>query len=168
MVRSISIAEYKVEQARFFLEQISQSELNFFAAQCFVDAFASACRSITLFMQAVINKVAGFKAWYAPRIELQGKDPLSQFFNDYRNVSIHIGDTVVRGGGSFIHKGGNRVGLYFFKSSLRSCPNTSNSGNDLAALRHIENISHPHAAGFPAPPEWPADTLPQGEDLPGR
>jgi hypothetical protein len=65
-------------------------------------------------MQAVINKVAGFKAWYTPRIELQGKDPLSQFFNDYRNVSIHIGDTVVRGGGSFIDKGGNRVSLYFF------------------------------------------------------
>jgi hypothetical protein len=114
MVRSISIVEYKVEQARFFLEQIAHCDLNFFAAQCFVDAFASACRSITLSMQAVINKVAGFKAWYAPRIELQEKDPLSQFFNEYRNVSIHIGDTVVRGGGSLIDKDGNRVRQYFF------------------------------------------------------
>jgi hypothetical protein len=114
MVRSISIVEYKVEQARFFLDQITQSDLNFFAAQCFVDAFASACRSITLSMQAVINEVAGFKAWYATRTELLGKDPLSQFFNDYRNVSIHIGDTVVQGGGSFIDRDGNRVRQYFF------------------------------------------------------
>jgi hypothetical protein len=114
MIRSISIVEYKVEQARFFLEQIAQCDLNFFAAQCFVDAFASACRSITLSMQAVVNKVAGFKAWFAPRTELLGRDQLSQFFNDYRNVSVHIGDTVVRGGGSFIDKDGNRVRQYFF------------------------------------------------------
>jgi hypothetical protein len=114
MVRSISIVEYKVEQARFFLEQIAQCDLNFFAAQCFVDAFASACRSITLSIHAVISKVPGFKAWYAPRLELLGNDPLTQFFDDYRNVSIHIGDTVVQGGGSFIDRDGNRVRQFFF------------------------------------------------------
>jgi hypothetical protein len=85
-----------------------------FAAQAGTVEKLAAARSITLPMQAIINKVAGFKAWYAPRIELQEKDPLSQFFNEYRNVSIHIGDTVVRGGGSFIDKDGNRVRQYFF------------------------------------------------------
>jgi hypothetical protein len=114
MVRSISIVEYKVEQARFFLDQIAQSDLNFFAAQCFVDAFASACKSITLSMHAVISKVAGFKAWYENRMELLEKDSLSQFFTGYRNVSVHIGDTVVRGGGSITDSDGRRVRQYFF------------------------------------------------------
>ena len=93
MARSISIVEYKVEQARFFLEQIPTSNLNFFAAQCFTDAFVSACRSITFAMQAVINEVDGFKAWYAARIELLKQDRLSRFFNDYRVASTHIGET---------------------------------------------------------------------------
>lgn len=53
MARSISIVEYKVGQSRFFLEQIPRSGFDFFAAQCFTDAFAAACRSITFSMQAV-------------------------------------------------------------------------------------------------------------------
>ncbi len=95
MSRSISIVEYKVEQARFFLEKISHCDLNFFAVQCFTDAFASTCRSITFSMQAVMSEVDGFKEWYADRMELLKKDRLSQFFNAYRVASIHIGATVV-------------------------------------------------------------------------
>lgn len=114
MTRSISIVEYKVEQARFFLDQMLNSDLNFFAVQCFTDAFASACRSITLSMQAVINEVNGFKGWYAARIEMLKNDPLVRFFNDYRVVSVHIGETVVGGGTSYIDENGNRVRQYFF------------------------------------------------------
>lgn len=138
-MRSISIVEYKVQQAQFFLEEIAQSDLNFFAAQCFVDAFVSACRSITLSMQAVINKVAGFKAWYAPRTELQEKDPLSQFFNEYRNVSIHIGDTVVRGGESFIDKDGNRVRQYFFMP-IPDIPNVPSEDVLSVCRAHFTNL----------------------------
>lgn len=115
MARSISIVEYKVEQARFFLEQIPQSNFNFFAAQCFTDAFASACRSITFSMQAVIKEVDGIEAWYAARIKLLKGDQLSQFFNDYRVASTHIGETVVRGGASFTGEGGRGVVQYYFE-----------------------------------------------------
>jgi hypothetical protein len=114
MNRSISIVEYKVEQARFFLQQIPQSNFNFFAVQCFTDAFASACRSITFAMQAVINEVEGFKEWYAARVEGLKRDKLSLFFNAYRTASIHIGDTVVRGGSAFIDSEGKRRVQYFF------------------------------------------------------
>jgi hypothetical protein len=83
MPHSISIVEYKVQQAHFFLEQLELSELNFFAAQCFTDAFASACRSITFSMQAVINDVPGFKDWYSPRMGSLKQDRISAFFNAY-------------------------------------------------------------------------------------
>jgi len=114
MSRSISIVEYKVEQARFFLEQIPRSKFDFFAAQCLTDAFASACRSITFSMQAVVGEVDGFKPWYEVRIEQLKNDRLFRFFNEYRVASTHIGDTVVRGGASGTSKNGTRVVRYFF------------------------------------------------------
>lgn len=114
MARSISIVEYKVQQAHFFLEQLELSELNFFAAQCFTDAFASACRSITFSMQAVINDVPGFKDWYSPRMESLRQDRISAFFNAYRTASVHIGDTVVGGGSSFRGADGKQQRHYFF------------------------------------------------------
>ena len=114
MARSISIVEYKVEQARFFLEQIERSENNFFAVQCFTDAFASACRTITFSMQAVINEVDGFTEWYAHKMELLKKDRLSEFFNAYRVASIHTGDTVVRGGAGFRDSNGRYRTQHFF------------------------------------------------------
>jgi hypothetical protein len=114
MARSISIVEYKVEQAHFFLEQIETSEHNFFAVRCFTDAFTSACRTITFSMQAVVADVDGFQTWYAERIELLKKDRVSNFFNAYRVASVHIGETVVSRGASFTGKDGILRRQYFF------------------------------------------------------
>jgi hypothetical protein len=114
MQRSISIVEYKVWQAHFFLEKIAQSELDIFAVQCFVDAFASATRSITFSMQAVISDVQGFAKWYEDQLTWLKEDSISQFFNQYRTVSTHIGDTVVRGCEMGRDNSGRRVIKYFF------------------------------------------------------
>ena len=114
MVRSISIVEYKVQQAHFFLERLELSDLDFFAVQCFTDAFASACRSITLAMQAVINEVPGLKDWYSPRMDSLKQDRVSAFFKAYRTASIHIGDTVVRGATSRRGVDGEPQRRYFF------------------------------------------------------
>jgi hypothetical protein len=67
-------------------------------------------------MQAVISEVDGFKGWYAARIESLRKDRLSEFFNAYRVASVHIGDTVVRGGSCFTQDNGKRRVQYFFMS----------------------------------------------------
>jgi hypothetical protein len=114
MKHSISIVEYKVEQARFFLESISEAGLNFFAVQCFADAFTSASRSITFSMQSVLSDLSGFKEWYATRSELLNRDSLCRFFNAYRRASIHIGETVARGGRVFINRDGKRVTKFYF------------------------------------------------------
>jgi len=114
MARSISIVEYKVQQAHFFLDKIEASTFNFFAVQCLTDAFASACRTITLSMQSVMGEVDGFKQWYSPRADLLKKDPISRFFNAYRVASVHIGDTVVRGGTGYKGEDGKIHRQYFF------------------------------------------------------
>jgi len=114
MPRSISIVEYKVRQAHFFLEKIAQSELDFFGVQCFVDAFANATRSITFSMQAVVSDVQGFARWYEDQLAGLKEDLISQFFNQYRTVSTHIGDTVVRGCEMGRDNSGRRVVKYLF------------------------------------------------------
>lgn len=114
MSRSISIVEYKIQQAHFFLKRIQDARLDFFAAQCFVDAFASAARSITFSMQAVTSDVPGFAQWYESRQNDLKNEPVCRFFNQYRTVSTHIGDTVVRGGMMGKDDAGRRVTKYYF------------------------------------------------------
>lgn len=113
-MRSISIVEYKVGQAQFFLEQIDKPDLGFFGIQCMTDAFAGACRSVTFSMQAVCSKLDGFEAWYRPRVTHLDADPIARFFNKYRRASVHIGDTVVRAGRAFTDGNGNCRIEYFF------------------------------------------------------
>ena len=114
MARSMSIVEYKIQQAHFFLEQVASAGFDMFAAQCFVDAYASAARSITFSMQAVMSQVAGFREWYAVRQEELRGNPICSFFNKYRRISVHIGDTMVQGGTSFRDPSGRIVVKHFF------------------------------------------------------
>lgn len=114
MTRSISIVEFKVMQTHFFLTQINNAGLDFFAAQCFTDAFGSAARSITFAMQAVLKDIPKFETWYSAKQEQLKHDPLCRFFNAYRDASIHIGDTVVRGGAFRRDDDGNSVVTYYF------------------------------------------------------
>ena len=114
MARSISIVEYKVRQARFFLERIANSGFDMFAAQCYFDAFASSARSITFSMQSVISEVPGFVNWYEDQQSNLKEDSISRFFNQYRRVSTHIGDTVLRSAGTCKDDSGHRVMKYYF------------------------------------------------------
>lgn len=114
MARSVDIVEYKVQQTHFFLEKLREADLDFFAAQCFVDAFAASARSITFSMQSALNDMPGFAEWYEDRQALLRKDAVCKFFHDYRTVSIHIGDTVLRGGTMKRSNSGHLVVEYFF------------------------------------------------------
>ena len=114
MTRSVSIVEYKVMQADFFLSQIKGASLDFFAVQCFTDAFASSVRSITFALQSVLADLPEFAAWYAPRQAAMRRDPLARFFNRYRSVSAHVGDTVVRLMSSGWDADGMHRTLYYF------------------------------------------------------
>jgi hypothetical protein len=96
MGRSVSLVDYKVQQAEFFFEKLLLAECDFFAFQCYSDAFVAACRSITFAIQSVCKEVVGFEQWYAEEQGRMKLDPLFEFFKAYRTASVHIGDTPVR------------------------------------------------------------------------
>jgi hypothetical protein len=101
MARSVSIIDYKVQQAEFFLSKLEECGYEFFSAQCYADAFVSACRSITFSVQAVCQVVTGFESWYAEEQQRMKSDKLYAFFNNYRTASVHVGCTpVLAGAGS--------------------------------------------------------------------
>lgn len=114
MSRSISILEYKVQQTHFFLEKLTKSGFDMFAAQCYLDAFVSSARSITFSMQSIKSEVPGFANWYEDKQARLREDSISQFFNRYRAVSAHIGDSVLRSEEASKDASGCRVIKYHF------------------------------------------------------
>jgi|SRR5581483_2294350 len=101
MARSVSIIDYKVQQAEFFLGRLEECGYEFFSAQCYADAFVSACRSITFSVQAVCQAIIGFESWYGDEQQRMKADKLCAFFNNYRTASVHVGCTpVLAGAGS--------------------------------------------------------------------
>lgn len=98
MNRSISIVDYKVNQADFFLERFSEAKFDFFAAQCYCDAFVSAARGITFSIQAVCSRIEGFDRWYSVKQSNLRESKLARFFHNYRTISNHIGDTPLQAG----------------------------------------------------------------------
>jgi hypothetical protein len=139
MQRSFSIVDYKVSQAEFFLRKIQEAELDFFAAQCFTDAFASAARSITFALQSVCNDIPQFSEWYLAKQKILKTDSLAQFFNRYRTASIHIGDTVVRGGTNYRDSEGKRRVTYFF-IEVPDIPNPPSEDVYSTCEKHFANI----------------------------
>lgn len=125
MARSVSIIDYKVQQADFFLEKLGSCELDFFAAQCYADAFVSACRSITFSVQSVCRELPEFGSWYTREQEQMKSDDLCSFFNRYRTASIHIGETPVLAGA-----GRNGEHYFFFMPT-----------NDIPKVPEVDVIS---------------------------
>lgn len=110
MPRSFGLVDGKVAEAEFFLRKISECGLNFFAAQYYTSAFASASRSITWALQAVLSGSGAFGRWYAETQSDLRSDPLARFFHKFRTVSQHIGANPVTRGS--VEAGGN-VRYYF-------------------------------------------------------
>jgi len=114
MARSFQLVDYKVAETEFFLCRISECEFDFFAVQCYTNAFTYSARNITFAMQSVLSDVAEFKQWYQEvQNQLKGNN-LAKFFNEYRRVSTHIGEQLVGGGASNITDSGDQVIVYFF------------------------------------------------------
>jgi len=91
-IRSFGLVDFKVAEADFFLEKLSQSGQNIFEVKCYLSAFAASSRSVTFSLQAVLSDLEGFNEWYSVhQIRLQ-KDPLSKFFNDFRKITQHVGN----------------------------------------------------------------------------
>jgi hypothetical protein len=91
MSQSFGIAEEKLREAEFFLDELCKTKRLSFQARCFFSAFASAARSVTLALQATMSDVDGFSDWYEQAQARLKLDPLARFFVEIRNDSIHKG-----------------------------------------------------------------------------
>lgn len=109
-VRSFGIVEDKIAEADFFLTKLEEAGFAIFNAQCYLNAFLSAARSVTFAIQASIADLEGFAEWYqVVQLELRD-DTLARFFLQARNESIHVGLSHIRSGKV---KGGKCT--YFFQ-----------------------------------------------------
>lgn len=91
MAHSFGVVEDKLREAEFFLEHLRQSSCHSFDAKFFFSAFVQAARSVTLAMQASLDGVAGFDAWYEGIRARLKTDPLAPYFVEIRNGVVHTG-----------------------------------------------------------------------------
>ncbi|VAX16744.1 hypothetical protein MNBD_NITROSPINAE04-1856 [hydrothermal vent metagenome] len=103
--RSFSIIDYKVAEADFFLQKISDCGYNFIEARYYMSAFISSTRTITYSLQAILKDHEGFSEWYKKHQAELKNDPVCSFFHNFRNVNHHIGDNVLNGGSTTDIKG---------------------------------------------------------------
>jgi hypothetical protein len=115
MARSFQLVDHKVAETEFFLCRIPECEFDFFAAQCYTNAFTYSARNITFAIQSVVSDTAGFKQWYQEVQEQLKGNNLAKFFNEYRRVSTHIGEQLVGGGAFHVADNGEQVIAYFFR-----------------------------------------------------
>lgn len=111
VARSFELVDYKVRESEYFLDALIEggNYPYFRGVQFCASAFAAAARSITFAIQASLRGVDAFEAWYSePRGELECNS-LATFFNHFRRVTQHIGESVVDAGS---HADGRT--LYFF------------------------------------------------------
>lgn len=86
----------KLLEAEHFLGGMTRSSgLTF---QFELNAFLSACRSVSFYLQKSLSEVPGFENWYSVQQESMRTDPAMRFFLDLRNVSQKQGPVSFVGG----------------------------------------------------------------------
>lgn len=104
-LRSFGLVDYKIREAEYFLLDLARvgSERRFEAVQYCSSAFVSAARSVTFAMQSSLKDHQRFASWYELQQHALRANHLSRFFNEFRRVTQHIGESVV-GAGKFANE----------------------------------------------------------------
>jgi len=137
--RSFDLVEDKLAEAEFFLQKMASAGPNVFEVRCYFSAFASAARSVTFALQAVMSDVDGFVEWYAVKQEAIKRDALARFFVERRNESQKVGDTRIHQGTFHHDEHGNAVARYFFAKAGPSDPFTPIEADvATAAARYLD------------------------------
>jgi len=97
MSYSFGIVDQKVNETEFFLKKMIESGTNWFEFSCYLAAYLSTSRSITLALQR-FKLIPGFKEWYEPHQVVLKSDPLAKFILEIRNDNVHGGPSPVIGG----------------------------------------------------------------------
>jgi len=90
-MRSFDLVDFKAAEADFFLKKLANEAIDPIIVGFYFSAYVSAARSITFCLQAVLNDLSGFDAWYKLRQDALKKDGLAKFFVEARNLSQKVG-----------------------------------------------------------------------------
>jgi hypothetical protein len=113
--RGFHIVAQKVGEADYFLEKL-KDDLRFSDEFAYIlSAFASAARSITFSLQAVMSGYPGFVEWYSPQQAELRKSKLARYFVDLRNLLQKVGEVPVAHEG-WTHNGKFEKFSYFIDS----------------------------------------------------
>jgi len=144
--RSFDLVEDKLAEAEFFLQKMASAGPNVFEVRCYFSAFASAARSVTFTLQAVMSDVDGFVEWYAVKQEAIKRDALARFFVERRNESQKVGDTRINQGTFYYDEHGNAVARHFFAKAGPSDPFTSVEADVVTAAARYVDLLRPLVA----------------------
>ncbi|UEG49707.1 hypothetical protein LK994_13780 [Ferruginibacter lapsinanis] len=97
MSYSFDIVDQKVNETEFFLRKMIEAKSNWFEFSCYLTAFLSSSRAITLALQR-FKFISGFDEWYNPKQAALKSDPLAKFILEVRNDNVHGGPNPVVGG----------------------------------------------------------------------
>ncbi len=84
------LADEKLQEAVYFLEQMRSTTENPDAFRWNLSALLSAARSVTFYLEKEFSREPGFREWYQERREEMAADAEMRFFNEARVNSIHI------------------------------------------------------------------------------
>ena len=87
----------KVAETEFFLGKMVEAGHEWFEFQCYLSAFLSAARTITLALQR-FRHIPLFDDWYERYQDKLKGDPLAKFILETRNDHVHGGPSPVVGG----------------------------------------------------------------------
>lgn len=93
---SLGTSIEKLLEAEYFLGMVTTShgdELRYH-----LNAFLSASRSVTFYLQKSMSSVPDFKTWYSERQAEMRADTVAGFFLELRNISQHEGPVSIVGG----------------------------------------------------------------------
>jgi len=85
----MSDTRQKLEEAKYFLEQMKGRQSDRDAFKYNLSAFLSAARSVTLIMQKEFGKVSDFKDWYTEKQSMMRSDETMRLLNNKRVMTIH-------------------------------------------------------------------------------
>lgn len=97
MSYSFDIVDQKVHETEFFLRKMIEAGSNWFEFSCYLTAYLSASRSITLALQR-FKSIPGFEEWYESHQSALKSDPLAKFILEVRNDNVHGGPNPLVGG----------------------------------------------------------------------
>ncbi|QXC40049.1 hypothetical protein V3429_05335 [Aeromonas jandaei] len=120
--RGFHIVATKVAEADYFLDKLKDSRGLDEEFSFLLSAFASAARSITFSLQAVMSKYPGFDDWYKPHQECLKSNDLARYFVDLRNYLQKVGEVPVGHSGAIIDGMFRHVSFFISIDRLKEAP----------------------------------------------